>query len=440
MIAWLLGVALAAPLTLDTVLGSVGPRIPEIEAAWAKEEQARGKFLASQGAFDPKVKGKASRYLDGYDRTLAEAGIGAATLYGPEIGAGWRLGEGEFPSYDGRKTGAGGEWYARVEVPVLDGLVMPASRAERMAAGAYAGAMTAAREDKERLIRWKASQAWAKWAASGAKLAIQEDYVAQTEARQQALDREVEEGVRAPLEQLDNLRALEHRRADLEVAEQALVEAAQALSLYWRDADGRPLVPGRDELPEVAATLPTLEGEPRALAESRTDARALDAMVEAADVRLRRARLARLPDLALEAEGVRPLDDALPSELIAGVQLEMATLLRKERGYAAAAAADLRQMEAEHRATVDRAVAEIEATRSAVVRARARLASAEAAAEAAAQVVDLERRRFALGGGDIFTLLGREAQRVASDKDVVDARLALVLAEVHRAAAEHAAP
>jgi outer membrane protein TolC len=431
VILWLLGLALATePLTLDTVLIAVDQRVPELAAAEAKAEAADAKVLSARGAFDPKLKGKASTYLDGYDRQLFDAGLVGETVLGPELHAGWRLGRGDFPSYDGRKTAAGGEAYVRAEVPLLDGLVWSDARATLQQRAAWADSARAMAADKRRLALFGATHAWAKWAAAGAKLAIQEAFVRQTEERQQALDREVAEGSRAPLDQLDNRRALAERRAELATARQEYLEAAQKLSLYYRDDAGLPVVPDRSQLPELPLEVSRVEDErdPRSVADERPDVRAAVAEQRAAEVAVSRARNAVLPELGAFAEGVRPADPEVPSELIAGVSLELATLLRKGRGDRRAAAAEQLRATELARAQRDAATAQLVAARSAVVQAAERVQQARDAAELAREVLRLERRRFALGGGDIFTLLGREVKRLKSDKDLIDAQSEWIIA------------
>jgi len=442
IVAWLLGVALAAPLTLDEVLDRVDARVPELAMAEAKRLEAEGKLLSKRGAFDPTLKGKVGRYEEVYDRTLAEAALAAPIALGPQLQAGWRLGSGEFPTYDERKTGEGGELYLRAEVPVLDGLGLPQARADLLAAGAAVRFAEADQLDKQLAIRRKATEAWAKWVAAGAKRSISEAFVEQTAARQQALDRGVEEGTRARLDQLDNLRALEQRRAELAAAEADLQGSAQALSLWWRDDAGRPQVPAIDQLPvELASSSPTAtEADARALAESRPDAQRAQALVDEAAVAKRRARNALLPDLAAVGEGIRPVDDEQVPELYLGMELKLSTLFRKERGELARANAASERAQQLERGTIDAATARIEAARAAVDRTWEQVQRARASQEHAAEVVRLERRNFQLGGGDLFKLLSRESNLVKARKAVVDAELAHQLARAALVAEEARRP
>jgi len=114
--------------------------------------------------------------------------------------------------------------------------------------------------------------------------------------------------------------------------------------------------------------------------------------------------------------------------------------LRKERGAAAAASADLRQAEEALRGLRDQARADVLAAHAVRDTARERLAATRAAAERASEVVELERRRFELGGGDLFQLLLRESNLAKSRKAVVDAELDLRIAEAAVVAAAGSLP
>jgi len=433
-----LSVATAAPLTLDAVLASVDERVPELAMAEAKRLEAEGKLLSKRGAFDPQLKGKAGVYEEVYDRTVAEAALEAPLVVGPQLSGGWRLGDGEFPTYDERKTGKGGELYVRAEIPLLDGLLMPESRSDLLGAQAKVRYAEADQADKRLAIRRKATEAWAKWVASGEKRRISKAFVEQTASRQTALDRGAEEGTQSRLDQVDNLRALEQRRAELAMAEGDLQAAAQALSLWWRDAEGRPIVPSDADLPETMELSPptAVEGDARTLAEARPDALRSQALLDQADIERRRARNAALPDLSAVGEGIRPVAEEEVAELYAGVEVKVSTLFRKERGELARAEAATDRTTELRRGTIDAGTARIEAARALVARTWEQLEAARTAQEHAAEVVRLERRNFDLGGGDLFKLLYRESVLVKARKDVVDAELAHQLALAARAAEE----
>ncbi|MEZ4235772.1 MAG: TolC family protein [Myxococcota bacterium] len=102
---------------------------------------------------------------------------------------------------------------------------------------------------------------------------------------------------------------------------------------------------------------------------------------------------------------------------------------REARGAWRSAAAAVAEREATARGVLDAAEAEVERARRAVLAAGERVAWAEQARETSEAVVALERRRFEVGGGDLFALLAREANLAAAQRSAVDAATELRLAE-----------
>ena len=431
MLTALFGWAFAGALSLDEVLGALDARLPAWDEAAAEVAAAEAKVLSARGSFDPKAVGKAGQYdEDSYDRWLTEAKVGAASVWGPSLDAGHRAGVGDFPTYDGRKTGEAGELFVRAEVPVLDGLWFGEARVDLDVAQAMAVNKDAARAAKGVALRRKATEAYWKWVAAGQARAVEARQLALAEERVRMLGRQVEEGGRAALDLLDNERALYERKEALIEAEQKLDLAAIELSLWWRAADGVPQVPSDDALPaewpEIPAERPV--DDDLARASERPELRAVAALTDAAVRQRQRAGNSRLPDLAVTGEYSEDLASG-SSEFYAGVGLTSSLLLRKERGSFAAAEAELRRLDAATRGLNDQVRAEILAAHAVRDTARQRVEATRAAAARADEVVTLERRRFELGGGDLFQLLLRESTLAKAQKSVVEAELALRLAQ-----------
>jgi len=352
---------------------------------------------------------------------------------------GYNYGVGEFPSYDERFTAPGGEIEIDAVLPLLQDLGMPAARAQVLAARAAVVLSEAERDRKRIEVRRKALLAYYKWLAAGAKRDVEQALYDQTASRNAALERELAQGTRARLEVLDNERAVLVRRNALVVAERDLGIAAQTLSLWYRDATGAPIVPTPDQLAPLdapPAELPPVDADLDRI-ESRPDVRTVDALTMAVDIDRRRALALRRPGLDLVGEWIEPLapepDDEV--EWYAGTVLKVPLLFRKERGAVDAAVANLDQLSQVRRGRVDAARAEIESARIAIGTARERVDLTDQAQDLASEVVDLERRRFAIGGGDVFELLGRETNLAKARKDAVDARFDLHVARIARQAA-----
>ncbi len=436
---WLLAMALAwAAPSLDEVLSAVDARVPQLAAAEAKLREAEAKLLKSRGAFDPVLKGKIGRYGGKDPRDLGNVEVMVPTAFGPSVELGYSVGRGDFPPYDGdRETPEGGEWRVAAEFPLLDGLGLPEARAELWRARASV-ALAGAKQDSERLkVRLKAAQAYWKWLSSVAKRQVEANLLDQAQDRDVALRRQVDEGTRARLDQVDNERALFQRRdalaqADLDVARSALV-----LSLWYRDAQARPIVIEADEETRFETSersVPALEQDLERV-DLRPDLRSLDALLEAARVDRARAANALWPDLSLSGEAIRPLRPEEKPELFAGASVKLPVAMRKERGQKAQADAALEGLQERRRATFDGARAEVQAVRVALQTSWQRVGWTRDGEDRAAEVVRLERRRFELGGGDLFQLLARERNLATAQKDAIEAALDYELAVADRDAA-----
>jgi outer membrane protein TolC len=438
LLLWLAALAGATPLLVDEVMRAVDERVPQLAAAEAKLVQAESKLLAARGAFDPVLVAKGGVYAGKDPREVASAALVAPSVAGPLLELGYDVGRGEFPPYDGdRATPPGGEVWVRGVLPLLDGLGMPQERAQLLVARAGTALAEADLADKRLEVRRKAAEAYWKWVASGGKLRIEQDLLDQAEVRAAALAREVAQGTRARLDLLDNQRVVLQRRDAVARAGWDLGLAALALSLWYRDAQGAPEVPDVDELPPFVVApvaLPPAEADRRAAA-SRPDVAAVDALMAAARAEVARADNALLPDLALVGEVIRPVDPDAKPELYAGAEVKLPTLMRKERGSLGAARAGLEGLEQARRGTVDAAVAEAVGARLGIDAAAERVAWTSEAQALAQEVVELERRRFEVGGGDIFQLLAREGNLASAQKAAVEAALDHQLAVAARAAA-----
>lgn len=437
----LLAASVAAELDRASVLKAVDDRVPQLSAASAKIAQAEAKLLSTLGNFDPVVESKLVRYGGIEPRDITQTKLRTPFAFGGDLSVAHNFGSGVFPGYDGdRQTkGRDGEIEINATLPLLEGLGMPERRAEALVARAGVTLAEADFDLKRIEVRQKALMAYYKWLAAGAKRDIEQVLYEQTAERNAALDAELQQGARARLDVLDNERAVLVRRNALVDAERELGVAAQLLSLWYRDANGRPIVPTDDQLSPIAASLaelPTLEEDLERVVD-RPDIRVVDAVVDAANVERRRAFNLRMPQLDLVGEYIEPLGPGSGAgvEWFAGTDIKVPLLFRKGRGALGAAEANLQQLFELRRGQIDAARAEIRNARLAIETANQRVGFTDEAQDLAAEVVDLERQRFAIGGGDVFDLLIREGNLAKARKDAVDARFDLQIALILRQAA-----
>jgi outer membrane protein, heavy metal efflux system len=435
-----LGVALAAPLTEADVVAAVDARVPELAAAEAKRREAEGKRLAAQGAFDPKLKSKLERELVGpYERTSLDAALQAETPWGVGVEAGYRLGIGDFPTYYGAyDTLDGGELRLGLTASLLQDLGMPQARADRLVADELARAAAEGAQDKRQQLTGKAVSSYWKWVANGEKVALATELLALAQTRQDGIEGRVAEGALPRLDALDNGRVVLEREAELLGATRDAEQAGLALSWFLRGPDAAPAAPGAEDRPDTAPAASAILGtaaDPlvaRALA-VRPDIAALDAVVRAAEVELRRSGVALLP--RLDARGGVSQDRGAgdpklaKTELDVGLSLEVPLAFRKGRGERARARAALERVEAERRGRRDRVSLDVRAHVLGRDAALARWRLAEAGADRAQEVARLERRAFELGGSDVFRLTKREEALAKARKTRIEAHLEYRMAE-----------
>jgi outer membrane protein TolC len=420
-------------LSLAELLGAVDERVPQLAAAAAKIEAAEAKVMSRQGAFDPRIDGKTGAYRSDYSRGYGEVEWTVPTAYGPSASLGWQVGLGEFPAYDGdRKTVSLGEATVSVAMPLLQGLGMSPERAALLVAERAVAQQVAVRDDKRLEVRQKATESWWKWAGAGARLEVERSLFELAQSRQSALDRQVELGALAPIDALDHRRALEKRRADRIAAEQEVIAAAAALSLWYRDADGAPIVPTVARLPDLPRpppeTAPSTGDIDRALA-GRPDLLAFDAWIEAVEVERRAALNLRLPEVDLSGQVLHGLGPEGDTEWIGGVGVKVPVLFRKGRGELGVAEATLAQLRAERQGLADRVAVEVLSARTARDAAAERSRALDEAAARAEEVARLEQRSFDLGSSDLFRVLLREATLAEAARDSIKERVNWGVAE-----------
>ncbi len=431
MMLWLwLAAAFASPLELEEVLDAVDTRVPQLAAEQARLEQAEADLLARRGAFDPALEALFSGYDKKNPRQYLRTGVRVDTIYGPSFSAAWQRGVGTFPPYDEeRKTGPAGEAVLITDVPLLNGFVVPKARTELQVAAIDNAKAEAKVRDAMRKLHAKAAGAYWKWVAAGAKLQAEIKLLEQLQGQQTALESQAEVGARSRLEVLDNKRAVMQRMDAMAQARADLDVAALNLSLWFRDDTGAPIIPAPDRLPEMPESDPILP--PGALDQAqpvRPDIAAAELAVEGASIKLARARLDVLPKLNLKGRARLPLDAVGKTELYGGLQLDMPLLFREGIGSRQAALADQAWYRQQLRFAQDQARTEVEQARRRLLWAQERVRWTEEAEDLAEEVVQMARRQFEVGAGDIFQLLGREVNFVKARKANIEALLALRLA------------
>lgn len=434
-LAW--STATAAPLTLDDVIRA-SDAYPLLEAATDDVAIARGDALSAEGAFDASWRTRGTVMPIGYyDSLRVESVIEKPTsMWGITPFVGYRLGVGDFAIYDGKaQTLGGGEVRAGVIVPLWRDREIDRRRASlaRAELGVEISQLTLA-EQRLQLRRLAAYRYWA-WVASVAKLRIAERLLANATDRDAGLGARVTSGDIPSIERVDNARAIQARRAQVEQARRSVEQAAIELSLFVRDANGRPRIVDLADAPALGDPAVTLRDLAADLADAvarRPEAARLARQALQSDIEVSWADNQISPRLDFQAVASRDLGAKNPmrpdlgySEVELGLVVEIPLQTNVAEGRMAAsraAASRARKLESFAR---DRISAEVRDARSGVERAVARLAASRSEVELARQVEAGERTRFEQGDATILTVNIREQQTVEAEVRVVDALLDL---------------
>lgn len=423
-------------LELFDLLDSMEDSFPLLSAAEQARVISRARALAARAPFDLTLKGKAFYAPNGFfQHNGVDTRLSQRTgLYGLEVFGGYRLGAGDFdPTFDGKRvTNHGGEFNAGFSVPLLQGGAIDEARAAVLAADADVGLADAAVRQRRIAFVLEATRAYWDWLAAGRGLGIARDLLRLAEQRRDQIAKRIERGDLAAIDGVDNERLVAERKAAEILARRKFEKSSLTLSLFLRDAEGRPLLPQLEQLPPGFA-------DPDALDEARVEddlLRALEQSPKLAAIALKRRQLEvesglrenqLMPELDFTFKASQDLDDVAPSktkgdfELALGLELKLPAQQRKARGKLLAARAKLRQLDEQERflrdsiqAKVRDVISEIRAQVETIVQTRRVVQLSRRLAEA-------ERTLFLQGQSDLLRVNLREDKAAKAEKDTVEA-------------------
>ncbi|MBL9037044.1 MAG: TolC family protein, partial [Archangium sp.] len=162
-------------LALDDVLLAVEGEHPLLDASRADAESSGADLLAARGAFDPTLKARGGFIpISGYTSTRFDVVLEQPTpLYGLNLFAGYRLGQGDFPVYYGeRATNSLGEVRAGLDLPLLrNGWVDRRRTTIARARQGQVAAQASLEQQRLDLARLAASRYW-DWVGAGRRREI----------------------------------------------------------------------------------------------------------------------------------------------------------------------------------------------------------------------------------------------------------------------------
>ncbi len=244
-------------LALEEVLAASHRHYPGILKSLAARRAAGGKALEAEGAFDLVFSADGFSRVGGfYDGTALE-GVAKQPLrpLGASLYAGYKISEGDFPIYEDENfTNTGGA----VKLGLLFSLLRDRDIDKRRYAELDAELdMREAEFDvlvTKVGVQRRALMAYWRWVAAGRQLAVYEDLLRIAIERQDGLEEQVRRGARAQIFLTENRQNITRRQSLVTSAGRSVERAANNLSLYYRDGQGRPVVPSIMRLPDPEDT------------------------------------------------------------------------------------------------------------------------------------------------------------------------------------------
>lgn len=419
---------------LGDVLRSVATQYPPYLAALIERDVAEGRMRSAGGAFDlgtfARVFGSPRGY---YESATVETGVEQFLgIWGATVFGGYRLTDGDtLPDYYGQRTERGGEARVGFKLPLLQDGSIDMRRAALMKARLDRElANPVIRRQQLDFLR-SGAVAYFNWVASGQRLEVAEELLRVAGDRQEAIRKQIERGLSAPIVETENRQLVVSRELGVVRARRRFEASSLALSMFLRNGQDRPVVAGRERLPgvwpEAAGPEPEPEGERlREALERRPELRQLALVRERMEVDLRVARNTLLPrlDAGVEASqglGSERYRDRSELEMKVGMEFRMPLQRSQARGTVQETQARLEQLERQVGFARDRVLAEIANSHQAVVAAHEQLERAALNARLARSLQDVERDRFEQGAADLLALQIREQAAFQARMEELDA-------------------
>lgn len=427
----------AEVLDLSHVIDSVYESYPLLEVVVLERVVAAGRQLEATGAFDLQLRSESiNEPLGFYKGYRAGAGFQQPLWRGGYFDGGYRIGAGSFaPWYGERQTDDGGEFAAALVLPWVRDRRIDERRTRLLQAGVDLAAVDPQIQTEFIGFVRQASISYWLWVASGRVAEANRRLYELAQARQAAIERRIEEGEEAPIDAKDNQRLIVSRRAKLIQSQQKLRDAAIGLSLFLRDAEGRPVVADESRLPR---NFPEPQDRRRervdddvavALA-NRPELASLDYQRRILELELAQANNTFLPRVDSYL-GVRDdvggwassKGDKAPTELEAGVSVNVPLQRRSARGKISQTRGKLSQLNQRLRFTRDKIAVEVQSAVNDLIGAYDRIGFAKEGVELAALMAQVERTKFEQGESNLLDVNLREEQAVDAEIAEIEAEL-----------------
>jgi len=426
--------AKAGAIQYGDVVGSVYQSYPLLQSALLGRNIALGQQIGASGAFDTKLKAASENGPQGFYETYRQSvGVVQPTYWGGEVFAGYRVGRGSFqPWYQERQTNDGGEFKAGVLLPLARGREIDPRRAELWKAGL--GRNLAEPDIQAQLIDYvqEASYGYWDWVAAGEYHRIALRILLLAEERTGRIEAQVKAGLIDPPELTDNLRLVSIRQAKSADTRRKLQQTAAKLSVYYRDAQGEPLLPLDSQLPGFPEPDPVkedqLSSDIQLAMRQRPELRMLDIMRQQTQIDYSEARNQLQPELNALLIGSQDVGeptsskrDKSPYEGEASLYFDVPMQRRKAQGKMTELQAKLAQLAAKRRITADKISVDVQMAHAALKSAWEQVEQTREALGYAEDLAAIERTNQEKGFSDLLKVTLREQYAVESAEKNVEA-------------------
>ncbi len=429
-------VAAAQALSVEALVKDLRSHYPPLEQARLKRQITEAKLLEKQGAFDTKVKSKLGAYPLGYYQNLQlDSVIEQATpWWGTTFFTGYRLGAGSFADYDGKKeTLSLGEIRAGLEVPLLRNRELDSRRTDLRALELQLQIADLEIFEKQLKFTKDALKSYWSWVAAQQKREIYAQLLQLAEIRTGQLQIQINLGKKAPIEALENQRALLKRQNKLLEQIQELQQEALELGLF--------LGPDQNLNPAQTSAFPSgnncqspvkPERVPKALLQ-RPEALRLALQAQQNQLGQDLARNQTLPDLGLYLVFSQDLGTGsktkAPFEAQTGLNLEWPIQMRKAQGQLLQLEVEGQQLALEQAFLARQIRNQIQGVEISLQTACQQIVLARQELTVATQVALAEMERFELGGTTLYIVNKREQEAAESRLRLVEAQKDYFVAE-----------
>ncbi len=427
------------PLTLAEVLLSVLANYPLLQAVERERGVASGKLTSAMGAFDTNVNMAGNALSPGtYENYRSDLGLSQQFMFGGMSAfGGFRTGFGDFPTYNlAQKTADAGEFRGGLTMPLARNREIDRARATRAQAQLDVALAEPAIERSRLDFMRSAARAYWAWMGSGERYGAGEQLVDLALERDKQIDLKVQGGVIANIDRIDNQQNIALRNGIVIQADRAMQQAAIDLSLYHRDASGKPLLARRTRMRPVPMPVqPSVELYEQSLARamgSRPEFQRLALQKEKLVVERRLAANQTLPGIDGQLLGNQDAGygrsslsgpNGLDRQVLqASLVFQMPAQRRDARGKLQTLDSQLMQLDRQLSYAHDQVRAEVQDAFSMLERAYEFHKQAFKREELARLVASAEREQLRLGRSDILRVTLREQAKFEADILEITAR------------------